>query len=368
MQRALSALCLSLLLVSCGSNSTSNSGMSTTSARDLLGFTSSQLGSAYVGDSYSGTIAAIGGTAPYSVRLVGGKLPDGLKFTGGSSASIAGTPTVAGSSSFRLEVIDANLSVRSQDFNITVAELPPLDFDMALPTGEVRGETRVPVRILGARNVRAARYIWKLPDNVQVVGVEGDSSTQAGRPVLFWKQLGQTFTLDVGFRITPKNGAQIAMLRLKPAGDLPFTLTKPVSGTSSFVTALDGSGKSIREVKTPEALAAEKALNDQKQATNQGTGTPSTGTQGTGTPSTATPSTTTPTSGAATPSVTAPNTATPATGTPATTTPTTPAPATPAAPGQPTQTQPQTTQPTQPQKPPTTPAPATPTPSVPNGK
>lgn len=308
MSRPLFVLVLGLgaLLASCGSNSTSTASNTTTSARDLLGFSSAQLGSAYVGDSYSGTIAAIGGTAPYSVRLVGGKLPDGLKFAGGSSATISGTPTAAGSSTFRLEVTDANLSVRNQDFNITVAELPPFDFDAALPSGEVRGQTRIPLRVLGARDVRAARYTWKLPDEVQVVSVQAEGGAAAGRPVVFWKQVGQTMTLDFGFRASPKNGAQVAMITVKPAGDKPFTLTKPASGTASFVMALDGSGKSIREVKTPEAAQAEKQSEAQNAAsqkveqpkTEQGAGATSGSTTSNGaalnpsTPSTITPSTT----------------------------------------------------------------------------
>lgn len=306
MQRAplVLLLGLGLLLASCGSNSTSStSSNTTTSARDLLGFSSSQLGSAYIGDSYSGTIAAIGGTAPYNVRLVGGKLPDGLKFSGGSSASISGTPTTAGSSTFRLEVTDANLSVRSQEFNITVSDMPALDFDAALPSGEVRGETRIPLRVLGARTVRAARYTWKLPDEVKVTGVQPSGDGKAGRPVVFWKQQGQTLTIDFGFRAAPKNGAQVALITVRPAADKPFTLVKPVSGTGSFVTALDGSGKSIREVKTPEAAQAEAAAGTAASAassvggntsavSNSGSGNSATGTPATSTPITSTPANT----------------------------------------------------------------------------
>lgn len=321
MSRPLLVLLLlpALLLASCGSNSTSGN-TSTTSARDLLGFSSSQLGSAYVGDNYSGTIAATGGTAPYSVRLVSGKLPEGLKFSGGSSATISGTPTVAGSSSFRLEVTDANLSVRSQDFNLTVAELPPLDFDAALPSGEVRGETRIPLRVLGARTVRAARYIWKLPEGVTVSKVQAESSAAAGRPVVAWKQAGQTLTLDFGFRTVPKNAAQVALITVKPAGDKPFSLTKPVSGTDSFVTALDGSGKSIREVKTPEAQAAAKK--DEKKDDKAAPAPQTTSQAAPAAQPQAKPAEVKPTA-----------TPTPATTTPATTQPATqPAPATPAAP------------------------------------
>ena len=84
-----------LLLSACGSGSTPSA--TPTSSRDLLSFSSASLGTAYVGEMYSGTVAPLGGTGPYSVRLVSGALPDGLKFSGGGSASITGTPTASAS-------------------------------------------------------------------------------------------------------------------------------------------------------------------------------------------------------------------------------------------------------------------------------
>lgn len=233
-----------LLLTACGSSGTTTSQ---TSARELLSLSSAGLGSAYVGDPYSGSVAATGGTAPYNVRLVSGKLPEGLSFKGGGSATISGTPLAAGSSTFRLEVVDANLSVRSQEFNMTVSELPPLNFEAALPVGEVRGETRVPLRVVGPRQVRAARYTWDLPAGVKVTKVQPEESAVSGRPALAWKQAGQRLTLDFGFRASPKNGALVALISLKPV-DAPFTLS---AQNGSSVTALDGRGQSIRDTSAP---------------------------------------------------------------------------------------------------------------------
>ena len=170
-----------LLLSACGSGSTPSA--TPTSSRDLLSFSSASLGTAYVGETYSGTVAPLGGTGPYSVRLVSGTLPGGLKFSGGGSASITGTPTTTGSATFTLEVSDANLSVKSQSFNLSVAELPPLDFVPKLPGGELRGETRIPLNVQGPRGVRAARFTWVLPDNAQVTGVQSLGGTDAGRPI-----------------------------------------------------------------------------------------------------------------------------------------------------------------------------------------
>lgn len=240
-----------LLLSACGSGSTPSA--TPTSSRDLLSFSSASLGTAYVGETYSGTVAPLGGTGPYSVRLTSGALPDGLKFSGGGSASISGTPTATGSATFTLEVSDANLSVKSQTFNLSVAELPPLDFVPKLPGGELRGETRIPLNVQGPRGVRAARFTWVLPDNAQVTGVQSLGGTDAGRPIVFWKQSGHTLVLDFGFRLTPKNASQVAMISLKPSNNQPLMLGAVASGSTSFVLAQDAAGKVLREVKPQPA-------------------------------------------------------------------------------------------------------------------
>ncbi|AWN23427.1 cell ssuface protein containing Ig-like domain protein [Deinococcus irradiatisoli] len=246
---------MTLLLGACGSGSTPSA--TPTSSRDLLSFSSASLGTAYVGEVYSGSVSPLGGTGPYSVRLVSGSLPKGLTFTGGASGTISGTPTDAGSATFTLEVSDANLSVKTQTFNLSVAELPPLDFVPVLPNGEIRGETRIPLNLMGPRGVRAARYTWVLPDTAQVTKVESLGGLPAGRPLIFWKQTGHTLVLDFGFRLTPKNASQVAMISLKPANDQPLTLGAVTSGTTSFLLAQDGAGKVLREVKPAAPAQAE---------------------------------------------------------------------------------------------------------------
>ncbi|WP_293912233.1 putative Ig domain-containing protein [Deinococcus sp.] len=261
MKRLLPALAgVSLLLSACGSGA----GTSTpTSSRELLSFSTASLGSAYVGEAFTSTVAPVGGTGPYSVRLASGALPAGLKFTGGSSAVLAGTPTATGSSSFSLEVSDANLSVKTQSFTLAVTDLPPLDFTLSLPTGEVRGETRLPLSVQGPRGVRAARYTWVMPEGAVVTKIQSENSTDAGRPVVFWKQNGRNLLLDFGFRLAPKNGAQVALISVRPMTDKPLSLAA-ASGTTTFLLAQDGAGKVLREVKPPEPKAPEVKPADTK--------------------------------------------------------------------------------------------------------
>lgn len=75
-----------------------------------------------VGRFYTMTLTATGGTTPYRWGLVGGALPSGLSLS--ANGTIDGTPAVAGSSTFAVQVIDSGNPVRSASkwFSITVRE------------------------------------------------------------------------------------------------------------------------------------------------------------------------------------------------------------------------------------------------------
>jgi hypothetical protein len=67
----------------------------------------STLGSATVGKSYTGTIAASGGTAPYTFTVTG--LSDGLSYvSSGGTLTISGTPTAAGTVTFQVTAADSS--------------------------------------------------------------------------------------------------------------------------------------------------------------------------------------------------------------------------------------------------------------------
>ena len=60
----------------------------------------------YLGSSYSSTLSAGPGTAPFTWSLFSGSLPNGLTLS--ASGVISGTPTALGSSSFTVRVVDAS--------------------------------------------------------------------------------------------------------------------------------------------------------------------------------------------------------------------------------------------------------------------
>ena len=70
--------------------------------------------------SYSTTLVANGGTTPYTWSITSGTLPSGLGLNS-STGVISGTPTVLGTSSFTVQVTDANSQSATQGLSITIA-------------------------------------------------------------------------------------------------------------------------------------------------------------------------------------------------------------------------------------------------------
>ena len=77
---------------------------------------------------YTTTLAAAGGTAPYTYSLSGGPLPAGMSFT--SNGFLAGTPTASGTFNFTITATDASTGTgpysKSNNYSLVVNSLPTL--------------------------------------------------------------------------------------------------------------------------------------------------------------------------------------------------------------------------------------------------
>jgi Domain of unknown function (DUF4082)/Bacterial Ig domain/Putative Ig domain len=98
---------------------TSNLATLTVTAPPALHITTSQLPAATLAGSYSSTLIASGGSTPYTWTLATGQLPSGLTLN--PNGTLSGTPSLAGSFPFSVQVKDAAGSSASQAFSINVA-------------------------------------------------------------------------------------------------------------------------------------------------------------------------------------------------------------------------------------------------------
>ncbi len=128
-----------------------------------------------IGVSYTGALAASGGTAPYSWNLASGKLPAGLTLAS-STGIITGTPTTAGNFSFSVAVSDSSSAAQSATTTVTlsVAATPgtpsPLTISsFSLPAGTQSSSYASTLQAVGG----TTPYTWSissgnLPDGLSL--------------------------------------------------------------------------------------------------------------------------------------------------------------------------------------------------------
>src|ERR1035438_5891760 len=88
---------------------------------------------------YRESLVVTGGAAPFTGAVKGGDLPTGVTIDP-KSGLLEGTPTVAGSFNFTIEVIDSNSAVATQSFTLTIR--PALAFTTTSPLpGSTAGVT-----------------------------------------------------------------------------------------------------------------------------------------------------------------------------------------------------------------------------------
>jgi hypothetical protein len=84
-----------------------------------------------VGTAYTGSVAASGGSSPYSYARTLGTLPDGLSLA--STGAITGTPTAGGSFGFTVTATDAHGCTGARAYTVIIC--PTIALDDTLPDG-----------------------------------------------------------------------------------------------------------------------------------------------------------------------------------------------------------------------------------------
>jgi subtilisin family serine protease len=106
------------LLFTGGTGAGGSTGGGTTTTTPLAVATAT-LAAGTVNSAYSQTLAATGGTAPYTWSLASGVLPSGLALNA-TTGAITGTPTAAGTVSFTVKVTDSKAATASAARSITI--------------------------------------------------------------------------------------------------------------------------------------------------------------------------------------------------------------------------------------------------------
>jgi uncharacterized protein (TIGR03437 family) len=129
--------------------------------------TTTSLPNATVLTAISQTLAAAGGTPPYTWTLAGGSLPAGLGLA--STGTISGTPTKPGASAFSVKVTDSAGLSAVQTLSLAVAALPvTITTPSPLPSG--MATVQYPLQILSASGGYAP-YTFALSDNPLPAGL-----------------------------------------------------------------------------------------------------------------------------------------------------------------------------------------------------
>jgi hypothetical protein len=176
---ALLALIAAIAMVGCAGLVSANHAVP-----PILRVATSSLPGGHVQASYSATLAATGGTQPYSWSVAAGSLPPGLTLSA-ATGLIAGMPSVSGQYSFTVQVSDPGSSPQSarQAFTISIAAAGPSPLQIttsSLPGGQLQASYSATLAATGGTQP----YSWSVAAGSLPPGLALSASTGviAGMP------------------------------------------------------------------------------------------------------------------------------------------------------------------------------------------
>jgi hypothetical protein len=186
--------------------------------------TASPLSSGILGDAYSQTFAASGGTGPYTFSLVSGTLPAGLSLNG---PTLNGTHTNVGTSNFTIRVTDSNAPAFTADKAFTMDVVFPPGLILSISTasplpnglqGTAYSQTLTPAGGTAPLN-------WSVVSGNLPAGLTLTGATIAGTPTTAGPS---NFTVRVTDSGVPQQSFQKAFAITITANPLSITTTSPL--------------------------------------------------------------------------------------------------------------------------------------------
>jgi putative Ig domain-containing protein len=224
-----------------------------------LSITTTSLPNGQVGTSYSTTLAASGGTTPYTWVLTNGALPAGLALNA-STGTISGIPTAtASATALTLTVTDSSSPAQTKSVNLSLtissASVPTLAITTSsLPNGQVGSGYSATLAATGG----TAPYTWSLTSGSLPAGLTLNASTGAitGTPTVTANATPLTFTAtdssspaqtasaNLTLTISPSaTGALTITTTALPNGQVGTAYTATLTatgGTTPYTWALTG--------------------------------------------------------------------------------------------------------------------------------
>jgi Putative Ig domain len=201
---------------------TTQKAFSLTIATALSITTGSTLPPGIVGTSYSQTLTAANGTAPYTWTLVAGSLPGGLSLS--ASGTISGTPTAEGSFDFTIRATDNGSTRQSTQkaFSVAIVSALSITTSSPLPPGTVGTSYSRTLAATGG----TAPYTWSLASG----SLPGGLSLSSGGVISGTPAVEGTFNFTIRVTDTAQQNSQKAFsLTIVPAGaPLSITTTSPL--------------------------------------------------------------------------------------------------------------------------------------------
>ncbi len=201
-----------------------------------LTIVTASLPGASAGTSYSQTLAAAGGTPPYSWSIASGTLPEGVTLDA-STGLLSGIPSGSGTSDFTVRVRDSAGRQASRAYRVDTAEGLIIATAPVLPAGAAGSAYDQALTAAGGR----APYTWAVTAGALPSGLalEASSGALAGRPTV-----AGVFEFTV--RVTDASGgAATKSFTLQVAGTLTITAapTFPGGGAgSAYAQPLSAAG------------------------------------------------------------------------------------------------------------------------------
>jgi len=181
---------------------------------------------------YSATLAATGGTTPYTWSTISGTLPAGLTLA--PNGVISGTPTGSGTSSFTVQVTDATAKTASKALSLTVtaAIAPPTVITTTLPSGTQNAAYSATLAATGG----TPPYNWSILSGTLPAGLTlAPNGVISGTPTGSGTSSFTVQVTDAGSRIASK---ALGITITGSSGGGGIGLVQANAGQGSFVSSV----------------------------------------------------------------------------------------------------------------------------------